>query len=85
MPRYQVDLVSARDCVYLRAPILGVCSLLLASDIKCSLMILQGLTLTNSPGVGGQGQMNTGNTVRDILHCVPSDSCFDRVWSCILA
>lgn len=54
MLRYQVALVSARDCVYLRPPILGVCSLHLASDIKCSLMILQGLTLTNSPGVGGQ-------------------------------
>lgn len=54
MLRYQVALVSARDCVCLRAPILGVCSLHLASDIKYSLMILQGLTLTNSPGVDGQ-------------------------------
>lgn len=53
MLRYKVALVSARDGVYLRAAtlILRVCSLHLASDIKCNLVILQGLTLTISSGV----------------------------------
>jgi hypothetical protein len=53
MPKHKVALVSARDGVYLRATasILGTCSLHLASNVKCSLAIFQGLTLTNSPGV----------------------------------